>query len=453
MDTMPKGNKPRSKQRRLRQVHPDAAGIDLGAREHYVAVPEDRDAHPVRHFSCFTPDLFAMADWLESCGIKTVAMEATGVYWIPVFQILEGRGFEVVLVNAKHFKSVPGRKSDVQDCQWLQHLHESGLLAGSFRPADTVCVLRSYMRQRATLVKDSSRHVQRMQKALDQMNLHLHKVIRDITGETGKKIIRAIIDGERDPARLAAFKNYRVRASFDTIAKALTGDYREEHLFCLRQEFELYEMLQRAIAACDEAIMRQWNSFTAKADPSAAPAPKSRAKNTPERLQIFRATGVDLTAIDGMNALTVQTIVAEVGFDMTKWKNEKQFASWLRLCPNNVITGGNVKRSRTQPTTSRAANAFRIAAWTLSNSNSYLGAYYRRMRAKKGAQHAITATAHKLARIFYRMLRYGRQYVDLGANYYQQKYKERILNSSLRRIRELGIEVQILEKPAVYESC
>ena len=439
-------------QKWLRAIHPDAAGIDLGAREHYVAVPEDRAENHVRRFGCFTPDLVELADWLADCGIKTVAMEATGIYWIPVYQILERHGFEVVLVNARHVKHVPGRKSDVQDCQWLQHLHECGLLTGSFRPDDATCVLRSYMRQRENLVQEATRHTQRMQKALDQMSLHLHKVISDITGETGMKIIRAIVAGDRDPVQLARLKNYRIRAGIDTIAKALTGDYREEHLFCLKQELELYDTMQRQIAACDEMIAHQWSCFDTGKDANEAPAPRSKAKDTPERLQIFTAVGVDLTAIDGMNIQIIQTILSEVGFDITKWPTEKNFASWLRLSPNNDITGGKVKRSRTQPTTSRASKAFRMAAWTLSNSKSYLGAYYRRMRSRKGPQHAITVTAHKLSKIFYRMLRYGKQYVDLGEKHYEIAHKNRILNGAIRRIRELGFNVEVSEKQPFTEA-
>ena len=441
-----KSSSKKRKGRQLRRVQPDAAGIDLGAREHYVAVPEDRSDEPVQCFGCFTPDLVDMANWLAECGIETIAMEATGVYWIPVFQILESRGFEVVLVNAKHVKNVPGRKTDVLDCLWIQLLHECGLLSGSFRPADITCVMRSYMRQRETLVSEASRHVQRMQKALDQMSLHLHKVISDITGETGMKIIRAIIAGERDPVQLAKLKNYRIRASAATIAKALTGDYREEHLFCLKQELELYDALQRKIEECEAMIAAQWLRFDSEAHPKEAPAAKSKAKDTPERLRLFAATGVDLTAIDGMNFQTVQVILSETGLDMTKWPTDKNFTSWLRLCPNNQITGGKVKRSRTQPTTSRAAKAFRLAAWTLSNSKSYLGAYYRRMRARKGSPHAITATAHKLARIFYRMLRYGEQYVDIGADHYERQYQSRSLKSAIKRIQHLGFEVEITER-------
>lgn len=382
----------------LKTVHLNAAGIDVGSAEHYVAVPEDRDPQPVRRFDCFTVDLERLADWLEACRIDTVVMESTGVYWIPLFQILEARGFEVKLVNARHVKNVPGRKSDVQDCQWLQQLHTFGLLSGSFRPDDQTCVLRSYIRQRDTLIRDCAAHIQRMQKALTQMNVQLHKVISDITGATGMRIIRAILDGERDPVRLAAMKDPRVRSSREQIAKALHGDYRAEHLFALRQSVDLYQTYRKMIADCDGQIEQYLACFEARVDPTDKPlAPPKHAHRKPRgneasfdlRSHLYRIAGVDFTRIDGFDALTVQTILSEVGLDPGRFPSEKHFASWVALCPDNRITGGAVKNTRTRKVVSRVATALRRAAQSAANSNTALGGFHRRMQcqARPGQSH------------------------------------------------------------------
>lgn len=437
------------KKKTERVFRSDTAGIDLGSRTHYVAVSPEASDSPVRTFQCYTSDLEAMTAWLKSCGVRSVAMEATGVYWIPVYQVLEQDGLEVLLVNARHYKNVEGRKTDVQDCQWLQHLHSCGLLRGSFRPENAICVLRSYMRQREGLVKQASQHLQRMQKALEQMNVQLHKVISDIGGESGMRIIQAILKGERDPRALAQLRNYRVRRSAEEIEKALIGDYREEHLFCLRQELALYDFVQVQIGLCDRELERRWTEFQPKADPAKAPAATKPKKDTPLRLRLYQATGVDLTAVDGFDAQTVQTLLSETGTDMSKWPSEKHFTSWLRICPNNFITGGRIRWSRVLSTKHRAANAFRIAAWTLANSDCYLGAYYRRMRGRKGPSYAVAATAHKLARIYYRTLKYGQSYINLGADHYEKTYKERIVKNAIKRIRACGVEVALLEKQTV----
>ena len=391
-------------------INKDAAGIDIGSGEHWVAVPEDRDEEPVRSFGCFTADLHAMARWLKACGITTVAMESTGVYWIPCYQILEEHGFEVKLVNARHVKNVPGRKSDVEDCQWLQRLHTYGLLSGSFRPDDQMCVLRSYWRHRANLVRYASDHIQHMQKALTQMNLHLHKVLSEITGVTGMNIIRAILEGERDREKLALMRERGVKNTPDAIAKALEGDYRQEHLFALKQAVELYDFYHRQIEACDREIERYLHTFEAKVDPVQNPLPKQKRKKQMRyqsfvdlRTELYRVSGIDFTQMPGLDVLTVQTILSEVGLDPGKFPTEKRFVSWLGLCPNNRITGGQIKSTKTRKTANRAANAFRMAAQSLANSNTGLGGFYRRIRARLGAPKAITATAHKLARIFYRM--------------------------------------------------
>ena len=432
----------------LEQINPHAAGIDLGSREHWVCVPPDRSEQNVRRFGCFTPDLMAMAHWLIECQIETVAMEATGVYWIPLFQILEAQGLEVKLVNAHHVKTVPGRKTDVNDCQWLQQLHSYGLLSGSFRPSDQVCVLRSYLRQRENLIKSATTHVQRMQKALIQMNLHLHKVISDVTGVTGMKIIKAIVAGQTDPQVLASLKDPRIKSSVADIGSALTGDYRSEHIFVLQQELRLYEFYQAEIVAIDVEIEQCLASFEAKTLELPPTRGKKRRKkptaNHPNfdlHQYLYRMAGVDFTLIDGLDALTVQTILSEVGLNPKRFPTVKHFTSWLGLCPGQKITGGKVKSSQSRPVVNRAAKAFRMAAFSLTQSRSALGAFYRRLRSKLGAAKAITATAHKIARLFYRIWTTGEQYSDPGMDYYEQKYQDLMLKKLKRKAEALGLEL------------
>ena len=441
---------------RMPMINPNAAGIDVGASEHYVAVPPDRDEQPVRRFGAFTEDLHALAKWLRQCGVTTVAMESTGVYWIPLYQILEDYGLVVKLVNARHVKHVPGRKSDVQDCQWLQQLESFGLLSGSFRPEAKICILRSYMRQRERLIRSASRHVQQMQKALTEMNLKLHQVISDLTGVTGLAIVRAILAGERDRLKLAAMKDRRIKSSEATIAKALEGDYRAEHLFALRQALELYDYYQQKIAECDAEILKEMQTMATRAEATAAPAPalkrKPRSKHNPipfdAQAELYRIMGVDLTRIDGLNEATVQLVLSELGLDLyKKWPTEAQFASWLGLCPNNEISGGKVLRRDTRKVINRVANALRMCAQSLLNSKSALGAYARRMRSRRDSQLAITATAHKLARLIYRMLKYGEEYLDIGQEKYEEKYKAGALKSLQRKARQLGYQL-IVSQPS-----
>ena len=389
-------------------VQTDAAGIDIGATEIYVAVPPDRDAEPIRCFESFTPDLMALADWLQTCRIRTVAMESTGVFWIPLFQILEDRGFEVCLVNARHVKNVPGRKTDVLDCQWLQYLHSVGLLHASFRPQQAVCALRALLRHGDSLVQMSSRHIQHVQKALSQMNVQLHHVISDITGATGLAILDAILGGERNPNALAKLRDRHIKASAETVAKSLVGDYRPEHLFTLRQSLAAYRYCQQLIHDCDREIERQLEDFDSKADPPRMRSPrKSSARRQAEENLAHehgRILGVDLTAVPGISSPTVQVLLAEIGPDWSKLRSASAFASWLGLCPHNAISGGQVLSSRTRKVNSRAATALRLGAQALHHSQSYLGEYYRRMRAKLGAPKAIVAAAHKLARILYHLI-------------------------------------------------
>jgi len=425
-------------------INSDVAGIDIGATQHYVAVPEDRDAEPVRAFDTFTADLHRIADWLEQCGVRSVAMESTGVYWIPLFELLERRGFEVLLVNARHVKNVPGRKSDVLDCQWLRTLHACGLLAGAFRPAEQICVLRAYLRQRAMLVECAATHIQHMQKALQQMNLLLHNVIADITGSSGQRIIRAILDGQRDPMQLAALRDHRCKNPVEVIAKSLEGTYRDEHLFALRQAVELFDVYRAKVAACDTAIERALADFDQVDD--GEPPPSRRATKKPSagapgfdaRGLLFRATGVDLTQIDGIAETTALVVLAEIGTDMSRWKSDKQFASWLGLCPGTQITGGKRLSGRSKKTANRAAAALRMAAVSLRSSKSALGAYLRRKAAQLGMPKAITATAHKLARIIYALLKHGSAYVDMGQQAYEQQYQQRQLQNLMSRARALG---------------
>lgn len=450
-------NAPKSECRKQRNQSPfervnwNAAGIDIGSEAHYVAVGADKDGQPVRIFGCYTSDLKAMASWLLSCGIETVALESTGVYWINVYQMLVEHGLEVKVVNARHVRNVPGRKSDVMDCQWLQELHTYGLLSGSFVPDRAIGVLRSYWRHRENLVQAAASQTHLMQKALELMNIQLHKALTDITGKTGMSIVRAIVQGERDTVKLAQMRHRLVKSSADEMAKALEGHYREEHLFALKQSLHLYDTYRVMILECDEQIAAYMKTLEARVR-DAEPGPsssnsskkRSRRKNEPAfdlRAELLRVAGVDLTKIDGLDALTVQTIISECGLDMSRFPTEKNFASWLGLCPNNRITGGKVKKTRTKKVKNRAAQAFRLAAQSLSRSKTAIGAFLRRMKQRLGKPQAITATAHKIARLFYRMLKHGESYVDIGQQAYEKQYQERVMRSLINRAKIMGFEL------------
>jgi len=433
----------------LAVVHPHAAGIDVGNGAHYVAVAPDRDSHPVRRFECFTADLYQLADWLKNCGVKTVALQSTGVYWIPLYDILEERGFEVYLVNARHTKNLPGRKSDVQESQWLLKLHTYGLLNNSFRPTSEIRVLRTFWRQRAEHVHGVTTCIQRMQKAFTQMNLQLANVISDLSGVTGQMIVRAIVAGERDPWKLAKLSDPRIRASQEEIAKSLEGNWRPELLFVLQQELQMFDTYQQRITECDRELQKHLARFK---DTVPLPA-KNEAKNSKpnkhhpqfhlaEELQ--RISGVDLTRIDGIDVMVAQTLVSEIGLDMARWKTEAHFASWLGLCPDNRISGDKVLGRGTRHVVNRAATALRVAATTLLKSQTYLGAQYRRLRNKLGAPKAITAMAHRLARLVYRMLKYGQQYVDKGASYYEQRNRQQQIEFVRKKAAQLGLQVTTL---------
>lgn len=429
----------------LPQIRANAAGIDIGATEIWVDVG-NKDSEPIRQFETFTADLEEMASWLKRCGIETVAMESTGVYWIPAFQILESKGIEVFLVNARQVKNVSGRKSDMLDCQWLRLLHSYGLLAASFRPSAEIAVLRSYLRHRQMLIQYAAGHIQHMQKALTQMNLQIHHVISDITGSTGMKIIRAIVDGERDRNRLAAMRDVRTKADEETIAKALQGDYRPEHVFALKQTLELFDTYQKQIRGCDDQIAAHLSRLESKAagELKAPRRVKNKRRNQPSfniREETFRISGVDLTQIDGISESSALALIGEIGVDMSPWKTEKHFASWLALCPNNKISGGKVLQRSTRKTANRARDLLRVCAQSLLGSRSALGAFCRRQCSRLGKPKGIVATAHKLALLIYRMIKLGRDYVDIGQDRYEQQYKERALKHLVRKAKDLGFQL------------
>lgn len=433
----------------LQCIEPDAAGIDVGATEIYVAVPPDRDPNPVRCFATFTEDLQALAAWLLACRIRTVAMESTGVYWIPVFQVLEARGLKVCLVNSQHVKHVPGRKTDVSDCQWLQYLHTVGLLRGSFRPEDAICQVRSLLRHRDGLVEMAAEHVQHMQKALSQMNLQLHHVLSDLTGQSGMAILDAILAGERNPQVLAELRDGRVKASPEAIKKSLVGDYRREHLFTLRQSLQAYRHYQSLMAACDQEIAEYLKEFDSKINLDQHPLPPERYPHPRRknefhfdmRTELYRILGVDLTAVPGLNALTAHTLLGEIGRDLSRFPNAASFASWLGLCPQNKKSGGKVLSTKTRRTKNRLNCALRVAAQTLHRSQTHLGAYYRRMRTRLGAPKAITATAHKLARIIFHLLTTGQSYDESIFATDELRRRTRTEHRLRRQAKEFGFEL------------
>jgi transposase len=435
----------------LEPMHWNAAGIDVGSAEHCVAVPAGRDPQPVQTFGSFTADLHRMAKWLKACRIETVVMQATGVYWIALYEVLESYGLQVSVVNARYTKTLPGRKTDVQECQWLQKLHTFGLLNNSFRPPDQIRVLRTYLRQRENLVQQVGTCIQHMQKTLTEMNVQLANVISDLSGMTGMAIVQAILDGERDPRKLALLRDPHIKASKEEIIRSLEGNWREELLFVLRQVHELYYTHVESIRECDQRIEAQLKTIEAKVDPVAQPLPEARAKNRlpnrkhiPQfrlREELYRITGVDLTQIDGVNVQTAQVVISEVGVDMTRWKTEKHFASWLGLAPDNQVTGGKVIRRHTKKVLNRASTALRVAAQSLHHSKTALGARYRRLRARLGAPKAITAMAHHLARLLYRMIRYGTEYHDKGLEHYERNYQQNQLRWLQKQAAALNMQL------------
>jgi transposase len=429
-------------------INPNAAGIDIGSQFHVVAVPPDRDDEPVRSFDSFTGDLHRLADWLVGCRIETVAMESTGIYWIPLFEILQARGLEVMLCNARDVKHVPGRKTDVNDAQWLQRLHQFGLLRGSFHPPEEIAALRAYMRQRERLLDYAGSHIQPMQKALMQMNLQLHHVVSDITGKTGMRILRAILDGERDPLVLAELRDMRCKASVETIAKALEGNYRPEHLFTLEQSVRLYDTYQKQVDECDsriESVLRRLSHPEPPTEPLPAPRHRTKQANALKfdvRAALYAMIGVDLTQIHGLGPYLSLKLISECGTDLSRWPSAKHFTSWLCLAPGNQISGGKVLSSHTRRSKNRVSALLRLAAVNVGKTDSALGAFYRRLSARTGKSKAVTATARKLAILFYNTLRYGTDYSDPGASYYEQQHRARVIHNLERRAKQLGYSLE-----------
>jgi transposase len=438
-------------------IYPNAAGMDLGAEEIVVAVPPDRDPQPVRVFRTFTPDLHTLVAWLVACGIDTVAMESTSVYWVPVYELLEAHGLVPYLVNARHVKTVPGRKSDWTDAQWLQQLHALGLLQASFRPDAEIVALRTLVRYRAELIQHRAPHINQMQQALKVMNIQLSEVLTDITGTTGMAIIRAIVAGERDPVTLAQFRTASCKSSTDMLAKALTGSWKDEQIFVLQQALALYDAYTAQIAICDAKLEQYLMAMESRGEPH-APLPAlppakgtTKSKNQPNfnaRAQYARLLGVDLVAVLGLSASNVQTIIAEIGTDMTRFPTVKHFCAWLGLAPRTAISGGKVLRSQTAKVANRATQAFRMAAYAVARSDTAVGAYYRAMRARKGPQQANVATAHKIARIVYHLLKYGEAYVEQSAVAYEEQRRERELRQLARRASKLGFALAPVPDPS-----
>jgi transposase len=442
-------------------TNPDAAAIDVHSNAHWVAVPADRDPQPVRKFGAYTVDLEALADWLKQCRIQSVVLESTSVYWIPLFELLESRGFQVWLIDPRQAARAPGRpKTDVLDCQWLQRLHSHGLLSPAFRPDDQVCALRSYLRQRQTLLGGASQSIQHAQKALEQMNVKLTQVVSDITGKTGTSIIKAILSGQNDPASLAKLRDPRCKADEEEIGKALRGNWRPEHLFALKQSMTLYEFYRQQVQECELRIETQLRTFADKSEGRILPRSTKTCKKAKAKQPLFNArpalfqiTGVDLTAIEGIDETTALVVLSEIGTNMSKWPTEKHFASWLGLCPQVRLSGGKVRSSQVRRGANRASVALRLAASSLHHSKSSLGAYFRRLKSRLGAPKAIVATAHKLARLVYRLLKHGEVYVSQAMEEYEKKYREHRSRLLARQAKQMGFELVLVAKPNAEENA
>ena len=445
-------------------INPNAAGIDVHSEQMWVCVPADRAELNVRQFGAYTEDLYAIADFLSDCRITSVAMESTGVYWIPLYQVLEERGFTVCLTNARHLKNIAGRpKTDNLDCQWIQRLHSYGFLKPSFRPDDEICRIRTIQRHRGTLVHEASRHIQHMQKALDQMNLKLSKVLTDITGVSGMRIIEHILKGERNPKLLATFRDHRCQCSEEEIAKALTGDYREEHLFVLRQALEGYQFVHKQIQHCDREIEARLKAIDKQVDANQTPPParvKRGTSRTPKKMRfdndgrtlLYECFGTDVTAIPGIDLSNGCGLFSELGSDLSAWKSGSQFVSWLGYSPAENSSGGKVKSSKTNKVNNRASQIFRLAAKSAGRSKTALGAFYRRLKARIGAPKALVATARKLALIFYQMVTKREPYREAGEAAYTQQQKDRSIKRLKRQAKQLGFVLTPQEASKVLEG-
>jgi transposase len=430
------------------QINHNAAGIDAGAEYHYVAVPEDRTTPSVRKFSTTTLGLYELADWLVECRIDTVAVEATGVYCVPLMEVLDARGIKVLLAKPSSLKSVNDRrKTDMVDCQWIQMLHTFGLLRASFRPTKMVAIFRSYARQRRMLIEDACTAIEHMKKALTQMNIRVDQAVTDVTGKTGMLIIRAILAGERDPYELAKLRDGGCAKSEEGIAQALFGKYSEEHLFALDQAVRTWDHYQGQIAECNQRIEQHAETFEKKASRKDIPKPR-RIEHVRKNVLTFEARelfyemlGQDLTQIDGISTGTICTFIAEAGTSVANFPTHKNFGSWLRISPGSNSSGGKNKSGKNRSTTNRLATALRVAAQSLERSKSALGAFYRRKKTRLGPEKAITATAHKLARMIYFTLKEQRPYIDPGPDYYDQKHRDRIIKHMEKRAAQLGYQL------------
>jgi transposase len=451
------------KTRRKRDESPiekQVAGIDIGSVQHWVAGPPNEDGtQNVRTFGTTTSDLIQIADWLAGQGIKSAAMESTSVYWIPLYELLESRGIQPVLVNARHLHNVPARaKTDLLDCEWLQLIHSRGLFLGSFRPTESISRLRALQRQMTCFAEDRARCVQWMQKALDQMNVQVHRAVTDLTGKTGMAIVRAIIAGERDPVRLARFRDARCRKSVEEIANYLTGTWRDEHVFNLKSAVELYDFLDQMVRTYEARLNQELKALQSPErqdkEPPRHPSPtKQRSlkrQGTEEaRTTLWRVSGVDLTRIDGIGADAAQVVLTEVGIDLSKFPDEHHFVSWLRLCPRTAISGGKpLKKRRNGLGASRIANVLRMAAVSLHHSKTALGAQYRRIARRRDGKVAVSAMARKLAQLIYRALRFGQDYVDVGERAYEDRFKSQRVASLAQTAKALGFTL-IQEDPGV----
>lgn len=434
----------------MQVVYPHAAGLDIGSSEIMVAIPPDREGETVRGFGTYTPDLKQLADWLAANEVTHVAMESTGVYWIPIYELLEERGFEVIVVNARHIKNPPGRKSDVKDCQWIQRLHSYGMLSGSFRPGANMCTLRAYLRHRDNLIEDRAKHIQYMQKALVQMNLQLDQVLSDLTGKTGLDILHAIAAGENNPVVLAQLRRGTCQHTQDDLVKALTGHYRKEHIFVLKQALAMYDTFSQRLQECDqeiEILLEEIKPELPDDFPPLPPNPKpnSHCKNAPSydaRASMYALAGVDLISIPGMNENLLQKILSEVGTDMSRFETEKHFCSWLGLAPHNAISGGRVLYSHTLKNHNRAGQAFRMAAQAVSRGKSVYSEFYRHVRARSGSKEAIVATAHKIARTFYFMLKRRQPYIQPDLQNFLKLQREKDILRLQSKAAKLGFTLQ-----------
>jgi transposase len=457
----------------MKLINEHAAGIDVGSTEHYVSVPEDAvsdSESAVRAFGAWTRELDQLVEWLQACKVTTVAMESTGMYWVALAQKLEEAGIDYVLVNARHLRCVPGRKTDVKDCQWLRQLHTYGLLNGSFRPQPQICVLRALMRHRENLTQSAGAQLQHMQTALGLMNVHLHHAVSDLNGETGMRIVEAILAGERDPKKLVQLRdNQCTKTTAEELEAALEGDWRPEHLFVLKQALETYRHLLEQLAACDREVekvlaelmplMAEANPPQAPANPPAAAQKKTRAKKFYARkhgtglkkdltAELQRICGVDLTRVVGLNVLAVLIIISEIGLDMSRWRNGRAFSSWLGLCPGNKISGGRILSSRTVKVVSRVATLLRTVAPAVGRSDTWLGMFHRRMRARLGPAGANTATAHKLACVIYHLLKYREDYIDVDQLVYETKLRAFRMKKLQKQAEELGFQLVKKQQPA-----